>query len=320
MSVYLQRCIGGVKGSSAPSARKIHVVKMSGMFAVHGVALALCRFAAYIAHMTQSASISLPFLKMHGLGNDFVVIDGRGARAVPDITTIRAMGDRHRGVGFDQLALILDDNATDAQVRFYNTDGSEAGACGNATRCVADLLMREADATSLVLRTERGTLPCERSGELIRVNMGQPVEDWERIPLSRDVPLDALPLPGAPSAVGMGNPHCVLFVEDADSAPIAEVGPRLEHEPLYPERTNVEFVQVLDRNTLRQRTWERGAGVTLACGSGACAVAVAAHRRGLTERAVTIRLDGGDLHLDWRDDGVWMTGPVAYVFDGVWRG
>jgi len=290
------------------------------MSQTHGPALALRTRAAYIAGMNQNASTSLPFLKMHGLGNDFVVIDGRGGKSVPSVETVRAMGDRNRGVGFDQLAVILNDDGADAFIRFYNADGSEAGACGNATRCVADLLLRETGADALVLRTERGLLPCQRAGDLIRVNMGQPVEDWAAIPLARDVPLDDLPLQGAPSAVGMGNPHCVLFVDDAEAAAITEIGPMLENDPLYPERTNVEFVQVLDEHTLRQRTWERGAGITLACGSGACAVAVAAHRRGLTQRAVTIHLDGGELQLDWRDDGVWMTGPVAYVFDAVWRG
>lgn len=290
------------------------------MSQTHGPALALQTRAAYIAGMNQNASTSLPFLKMHGLGNDFVMIDGRGGKPVPSVEVVRAMGDRNRGVGFDQLAVILDDDGADAFVRFYNTDGSEAGACGNATRCVADLLLRETGADALLLRTERGLLPCQRAGDLIRVNMGQPVEDWAAIPLARDVPLDDLPLQGAPSAVGMGNPHCVLFVDDVEAAAITEIGPMLENDPLYPERTNVEFVQVLDERTLRQRTWERGAGITLACGSGACAVAVAAHRRGLTQRAVTIHLDGGELQLDWRDDGVWMTGPVAYVFDAVWRG
>ncbi|SOH94559.1 diaminopimelate epimerase [Monaibacterium marinum] len=315
MSVYLQRCMGGVKGSSTTYFKKMTF----GCFAPWA-ALELHRNGAYIAGMNYSAQNTLPFLKMHGLGNDFVVIDGRGDRPVPDMDTVRAMGDRHMGVGFDQLALIMDDADSDALIRFYNTDGSESGACGNATRCVADLLMRELVRDTLVLRTERGLLPCERVGDLIRVNMGQPVEDWAAIPLSRDVDIDALPLQGAPSAVGMGNPHCVVFVEDADAVDATRIGPELENDPLYPERTNVEFIHVLDRRTIRQRTWERGAGITLACGSGACAVAVASARRGLTDRVVTIKLDGGELHLDWRDDGVWMTGPVAYVFDAVWRG
>lgn len=286
----------------------------------HGAPLAMRGRGAYIARMNEQPASGLPFRKMHGLGNDFVVIDGRGGAAAPDDETVRAMGDRHRGIGFDQLALILDDAQADAAIRFYNTDGSISGACGNATRCVADLLMEQTGRGSLVLRTERGLLACERVGELIRVNMGLPVEDWAAIPLARDVDLDALPVAGAPSAVGMGNPHMVHFVDDAEAVDITAHGPVFEHDPLYPARTNVEFVEVIDRTTLRQRTWERGAGVTLACGSGACAVAVAAHRRGLTERAVTIRLDGGELHLDWRADGVWMTGPVAYVFDGIWRG
>ncbi|WP_316014487.1 diaminopimelate epimerase [Roseobacter sp. HKCCA0434] len=262
----------------------------------------------------------MTFRKMHGAGNDFVVIDGRDGRVLSP-ETVRAMGDRHRGVGFDQLALIEPDDAAAARVRFFNTDGSEAGACGNATRCVADLLMAESGANALELRTERGLLACERAeGGLIRVNMGQPVLDWQEIPLAQEVDLDALPLDGAPSAVGMGNPHCVFFVEDADAVDLPVRGRAVELDPLFPERTNVEFVQVLDRETLRQRTWERGSGETLACGSGACAVAVAAARRGLADRQVTIRLDGGDLTLDWREDGVWMTGPVAYVFDALWTG
>jgi diaminopimelate epimerase len=257
------------------------------------------------------------FRKMHGLGNDFVVIDARGGSDPVTPGLARRLGDRQRGIGFDQLAVIRDgDDAP--RVDFWNADGSPAAACGNATRCVAHLLMRESGARRLVLRTGRGLLAAEaeRDGR-IRVNMGAPVEDWREIPLARAADLDALPLEGAPSAVGMGNPHCVFVVADAGAAPVETLGPRIERDPLFPERTNVEFVQVVDRETIRMRVWERGLGVTLACGSGACAAAVATARRGLTGRRVTVHLDGGPLGIDWRADGVWMTGPVAEVFEGT---
>ncbi len=271
---------------------------------------------AYIARMDNAAR-DLPFLKMHGAGNDFVVIDARRGARAPTAAEVRAIGDRHRGVGFDQLAVIGPGRGVDADLTFWNADGSLSDACGNATRCVASLLMEEAGTRRIALRTGRGVLHGVRDAGLVSVNMGPPVLDWREIPLAEDVALDALPIDGAPSAVGMGNPHCVFFVEDAEAVDLPAFGPTIEHHPLYPERTNVEIVQVLDRQTLRQRTWERGAGETLACGSGACAVVVAASRRGLTGRRVSIRLDGGTLGLDWRDDGVWMSGPVAHVFSGT---
>ncbi|MBP7000578.1 diaminopimelate epimerase [Amaricoccus sp.] len=267
-------------------------------------------------------SRDLRFLKMHGLGNDFVVVDARG-RADPVTPALaRALGDRRRGVGFDQLAVIRDaGDGADAEIDFWNADGSRAAACGNATRCVARLLMAESGAEALRLRTGRGLLLAEAAGGgLIRVNMGAPQEAWDEIPLARAVELDALPLdvvPGAPpSAVGMGNPHCVFVVADAEAVDLAGLGPRVEHDPLFPERTNVEFVQVIDRETVRMRVWERGGMITQACGSGACAAAVVTARRGLTGRRVNVRLDGGDLGIDWREDGVWMTGPAALVYEG----
>jgi diaminopimelate epimerase len=262
---------------------------------------------------------SLSFLKMHGLGNDFVVVDARGRDNPVGPALARALGDRHRGLGFDQLAVIRDagDTGAAARIDFWNSDGSAAGACGNATRCVARLLMQETGRTSLDLATGRGLLRAEAADEgLIRVNMGQPQISWDAIPLARDIPLDPLPLPGGPAAVGMGNPHCVFVVENAEAVDLAELGPRIEHDPLFPERANVEFVQVIDRATVRMRVWERGGVITEACGSGACAAAVATARRGLTDRAVTVRVDGGDLQIDWRDDGVWMTGPTALVYEG----
>jgi diaminopimelate epimerase len=261
------------------------------------------------------------FLKMHGLGNDFVVIDARpqhGAGADPMTPALaRALGDRHRGVGFDQLAVVRPGLGVAAEVDFWNSDGSLADACGNATRCVARMLMAETGARALDLRTGRGILHAEDAGNgLTRVNMGRPELRWDEVPLARAMDLDALPLPGSPGAVGMGNPHCVFIVPDAEAADVAGIGATVEHDPLFPERTNVEFVEVVDRDTIRMRVWERGGMITLACGSGACAAAVVTARRGLTGRRVTVRLDGGPLDIDWRDDGVWMTGPTTLVFEG----
>lgn len=266
--------------------------------------------------MQDIIDTDLPFLKMHGAGNDFVVLDSRGfgaPRVTP--TLARALGDRHRGVGFDQLAEIRDGQDSDICLDFWNSDGTMAGACGNATRCVADLVMRGQGRDSLTIRTARGLLTAERRGDQVWVNMGPPQLDWHLVPLAAALDTMALPLPGQPVAVGMGNPHAVHFVEDAERVALTEVGPLVEHDALFPERTNVEYASLLGPDHLRMRVWERGTGVTLACGSGACATAVAAHLRGLTGRQVILDLDGGRLETDWRDDGVWLTGPVAYVFE-----
>lgn len=281
--------------------------------------MAAAAFVSYIAGMDGESRplAGLRFVKMHGLGNDFVVIDARGGGDPVTPALARALGDRNRGVGFDQLAVIRDGLGADATIDFWNADGSGAAACGNATRCVARLLMDETGATALDLRTGRGLLRAEDAGAgLIRVNMGQPQQRWDEVPLARAVETDALPLEGRPSAVGMGNPHCVFVVEDAEAVDLAVRGPLVEHDPLFPERANVEFVHVVDPATIRMRVWERGGVATLACGSGACAAAVVTARRGLTGRRVTVRLDGGDLAIDWREDGVWMTGPTALVFEG----
>lgn len=256
----------------------------------------------------------LAFIKMHGAGNDFVVIDSRGRGAVATPALARALGDRNRGVGFDQLAEIRDAEGADIALDFWNSDGSRAGACGNATRCVADLVMQ---GPGLIIRTDRGLLRAERLEDgRVSVDMGPPQLDWHEVPLARKADLLHLPLPGDPAAVGMGNPHCVFFVPDAGSVDLTALGPQLEHNPLFPQRTNVEYVSLTGPDHLRMRVWERGAGITLACGSGACAAAVAAHLRGLTGRRVALDLDGGRLEVDWREDGVWLTGPVARVFDG----
>lgn len=260
----------------------------------------------------------LPFMKMHGAGNDFVVIDSRGRGAVMTAGLARALGDRNRGVGFDQLAEITDSDVADFGLVFWNSDGSQAGACGNATRCVSDYVMRGLGSDSVSLVTARGGLRAKRLPDgRVSVNMGQPQMDWREIPLAREVDTRHLPLAGDPIAVGMGNPHSVRFVPEAEAVDLAAVGPGHEHDPLFPQRTNVEFASLLGPDHLRMRVWERGTGITLACGSGACATAVASHLRGLTGRHVVLEADGGTLEVDWREDGVWLTGPVARVFDGV---
>ena len=259
----------------------------------------------------------LSFRKMHGAGNDFVLIDSRGrGEAVMTPALARAIGDRHRGVGFDQLAELRGAPGGVLGLDFWNVDGSRAGACGNATRCAAALVMDETGRDTLEIETARGRLVAERRDGAIWVNMGAPILDWRAIPLARAVDPAHLPLAGDPVGVGMGNPHCVFLVEDAEAVALAERGPAVERDPLFPEGANVEFISRLGPDRLRMRVWERGTGITLACGSGACAVAVAAHGRGLTGRRVVVVADGGELQVDWRDDGVWLSGPVAQVFDG----
>ena len=257
------------------------------------------------------------FLKMHGLGNDFVVVDARGQHNPITPALARAIGDRHFGIGFDQLA-VMRDEADMVAVDYWNADGTLSDACGNATRCVARLLMAESGASALTLRTGRGELACEDAGNgLVRVNMGQPQLEWHQVPLAREMNTLELPLAGTPSATGMGNPHCSFFVPDAAAVDLDTLGPATEHDPLFPNRTNVQVVEVQDRENLRVRVWERGVGHTLASGSSACAVTVAAARRGLAARKVTVHLDGGTLEIDWREDGVWMTGPTMLVARGT---
>lgn len=259
----------------------------------------------------------ISFLKMHGLGNDFVVIDSRGRGPVTTPAIAKALGDRHRGVGFDQLAEIRDAEDADFSLDFWNADGSRAGACGNATRCVASLVMEGAGKDRVTLTTRRGRLEAVRDGALVSVNMGPPQLEWADVPLASAQDLLHLPIKGDPVAVGMGNPHCIFFVPDAGAVDPGVLGPEIEYHPLFPERTNVEFASLIAPDHLRMRVWERGAGVTLACGSGTCATVVAAHLRGLTGRRVIVDVDGGRMEIDWREDGVWMTGPTAKVFQGT---
>jgi diaminopimelate epimerase len=275
----------------------------------------------YMPAMHARQNMGLPFMKMHGLGNDFVVVDERVTGPIVDAGLAMAIADRHRGVGFDQLATITAGHNSDLHLTFWNSDGSQSAACGNATRCIARWEMLRTNKSTLTITTDRGTLFAEDAGDgLTAVNMGQPQLRWDEIPLAREMDTLHLPIEGDPAATGMGNPHCTFFVEDAEAVDLAARGAEIEHHPLYPQRTNVQFASVIGEDRLRMRVWERGAGITLASGSSSCATAVAAHRRGLTGRKVTILLDGGEIAIDWRDDGVWMTGPTAHVFDGVWRG
>ena len=267
--------------------------------------------------------MKIPFVKMHGCGNDFVIFDGR-AQALdltPDMAV--ALADRRTGIGCDQLIVLGPVSLeagwdVDAFMRILNPDGSEAGACGNATRCVADILMRESRRDAAVIRTRAGDLAATRLGNgLIEVDMGPAGLGWRDIPLARPMDTLRLDLPGEPAAASMGNPHATLFLDNLDAAAVEVTGPRLENDPLFPQRANIGFAQVIDRETLRLRVWERGAGLTRACGSGACAALVNAHRRGLTERSARVIVDGGALEITWRENGhVLMAGPIATAFSG----
>lgn len=267
---------------------------------------------------------ALPFRKMHGLGNDFVVLDARTRPLALSPEAIRRIGDRHRGVGFDQLVVIEPArNGGDARVSFYNPDGGEAGACGNGTRCAARLLLDELGRDRIILESAPGPLPAERLADgRVRVAMSVPRFGWRDIPLAvpcdtLSLPLDRPPLP-RPAAVSMGNPHAVFFVENVRALDVAALGAELEAHAMFPERANIGFAQMHGRRVMRLRVFERGAGLTLACGSGACAAVVAAVRRGLAEPAVRVFVDGGELLIEWSGEGpVLMTGPATLAFEGV---
>src|SRR6185312_14637655 len=270
-------------------------------------ALARHRDRPYIDAMTA-------FLKMHGLGNDFVVFDARGRRLAFDRQSARALADRRFGVGCDQVIVIGDGaDGSDAAMRIYNSDGGEVESCGNASRCVARLLMEEKDTDRVVIDTPGGVLVCtDAGGGEVTVDMGAPRFDWRDIPLAKEVDTNRFTVDGIEAAaVNVGNPHCVLF--DGD---VAVLGPKLETHAMFPARTNVEVVTVRDRGHIRMRVWERGVGITSACGTGACASAVAAHRRGLTDAKVAVELDGGTLTIELRDGHMLMTGPATLAFKG----
>jgi diaminopimelate epimerase len=265
------------------------------------------------------------FLKMHGLGNDFVVFDGRKSGIPLEPALARAVADRRLGIGCDQVIVIEPSkNGAEIAMRILNADGGEVESCGNAARCVARLLMEEKDVGHVKIDTAGGPLLCTDAGRgLVTVDMGAPRLDWQDIPLAQPFDTNAfgITVDGVvfeASAANVGNPHCVLFVDDAEKARVAELGPKLEHHSLFPARANIEFVSVLSPDRLRMRVWERGVGITRACGTGACATAVAAHRRGLAGRHVDIVLDGGELNIQWRasDDHILMTGPSSLSFAG----
>jgi len=263
--------------------------------------------------------MSRPFLKMNGLGNDFVVVDARQSPFRPGPDEVRAIADRTSGIGCDQLIAIEPSERADAFMRIWNADGGEVGACGNATRCVGWLLMEASGADQAMVETGAGLLPVRRSGESsISVDMGEPGLGWRDIPLAREMDTRTLDFEAGglrePGAVSMGNPHVVFFTDDIDAA--TRIGPAVEHDPLFPEAVNVGLAHVLAPDRIRLRVWERGAGLTKACGTGACAALVAASRRGLAGRHATMELDGGELEIDWRGNHVVMTGPVAVEFEG----
>jgi len=256
------------------------------------------------------------FAKMHGLGNDFVVIDARESAVEMTDARVRAIADRHTGIGCDQLILIGASSRADVSMRIFNADGSEVAACGNATRCIP--LFIGGDVT---IETAAGLLAAKLDQNGVSVDMGGPQFDWEAIPLA--YAMDTLNMPTSwedlppPACVNVGNPHVVFFVNDLDALDTARLGPLIETDPLFPERVNVNFAEILNDGHIRLIVWERGAGLTQACGTGACATAVAAIRRGFAVGPVTVTLPGGDLVIDWRAGGtITMTGPATHVFDG----
>ncbi len=278
--------------------------------------------------------MTIRFEKMHGLGNDFVILDER--RSPMQIIEekqrsdeVRRLACRRTGIGCDQLVVLRPSGRADAFMQIYNADGGEVAACGNATRCVGWLIMREKRTDHALIDSDAGLLECRLAGkERVKVNLGPPRLDWQSIPLARAMDtlrLDGLSLPPQGegwTAVNMGNPHAVCFVADVRAVPLAEIGPKLEHNPLFPERANITVAQIDSPAQITLRTWERGCGETPACGTAACAAVVAARRRGRVAAEVTANAPGGALCIHWDGDekdpahDVWMTGPVAPVFSG----
>jgi diaminopimelate epimerase len=279
----------------------------------------------------MSVLANRPFIKMSGLGNEIVVVDMRRQTGTIDAADARAAA-RPNGAPYDQLMALYAPRTpgTDAYVRIYNNDGSEAGACGNGMRCVAELLFKEARKSALTLETTAGLLSCWKGDRplISTVDMGKPRFAWNEIPLAKkfedtrviDLRIGPIeePILHSPSVVSMGNPHAIFWVDDVASYDLRKIGPLVENHPIFPERANVSLAQVASREHLVIRTWERGAGLTKACGSAACAAAVAAARLGLVGRALTVALPGGELRIEWRtaDDHVLMTGPVAFEYEG----
>lgn len=273
---------------------------------------------------------STPFRKMNGLGNDFVVLDARPRALSLGPDAVRAIADRKEGIGCDQIIALEPSRQADVFMRIWNADGGEVGACGNAARCVAALVAAERGQSKVSIETESGVLGAVVNEDgSVTIDMGAPRFGWNEIPLAepfhdtRRIELQVGPIDDpvlhTPSVVNVGNPHCLFFVEDVEAHNLARFGPMLEHHPLFPERANISLVQVLGPDAIMLRTWERGAGLTRACGTAACAAAVAAARRELTGRKVKATLPGGDLLIEWREgDGhILMTGPYALDFEGT---
>ena len=276
----------------------------------------------------------MKFAKMNGLGNEIAVLDARARPMTLNASAVEALAVAGKGIGFDQLMVLMPPKnpMADVYTEIWNADGSKVAACGNGSRCVAWYVMRELNRDNLVIETEAGLLGASSVGlNRISVDMGEPILDWERIPMSERMdtirielqvgPIDD-PILHGPGVVSMGNPHCVFFVQDAELAPVEAVGPMIEYHPLFPERTNVGFAQIVARDHIRLRVWERGAGLTKACGTGACAALVAAVRRRLCDRVATVQVDGGLLQIEWResDNHVIMTGAVALESEGTLNG
>jgi diaminopimelate epimerase len=276
------------------------------------------------------SAASLPFRKMNGLGNEFVVFDARSGPIHLEQDSIRQLG-QPGGIGFDQMITIeRSPRGADAFMRIHNRDGGEVDACGNATRCVGWLLMGESGSKRASIETNAGLLRAFDTGtpEMITVDMGKPRFAWNEIPLAepfadtraielRIGPVDA-PLLHSPSAVNMGNPHAIFWVDDVEAHDLGRFGPLLENHPIFPERANISLAHVVARDAMTVKTWERGVGLTKACGTAACAAAVAAMRKKFTDRSVVVTVPGGPLTVEWRDDGhVWMTGPVETEFEGL---
>ena len=271
-----------------------------------------------------------PFRKMNGLGNDFVIIDARSRPVTLAEADVRAIASRQRGVGCDQLIVLEPSRRADVRMRIYNQSGGEVESCGNVSRCVADLLIAETGKRVVGIETLGGDLVCSRAeGGLVTVDMGAPRFGWQDIPLAEAFhdtraielqvgPIDA-PLIHSPSVVNVGNPHCIFWVKALDVIDLAAVGSMLERHPLFPDGANISLARVDSRAALTLKVWERGVGLTQACGTAACAVAVCAARKRLTGRDVTVTLPGGDLHIAWResDDHILMTGPVTYDYEGT---
>ncbi|WP_248795633.1 diaminopimelate epimerase [Pseudomonas sp. MWU13-2105] len=263
--------------------------------------------------------MTLSCVKMHAHGDDFVIVDLRGKIDPITSEVARRLGDRNRGIGFNQLAVVLDCEDAAARLLFWNPDGSRLDTCGSATRGVADMLMREANSASVRLRTPRGLLTCVReAGQRVSVDMGKPLLDWREIPLAEEADTNRLPLPASPTACSMGNPHCTFFVEDLATVDVAAIGPTVETDPLFPKKTNVHFVQVIDRGHIRLRIWERGGGIALGSGSCCCGAVVGGIRRGLLDDTVEVQCDGGTVQVKWDGvGGVILTGSVEPIWSGT---